>query len=79
MTDLKKPGVAFWATVAIVCLPLLYVLSYGILGWLFWRGMIPAYGEPVLAWVYAPFRWAMEHGPAPVAKAIFRYVEFWRG
>src|SRR6516165_8044831 len=27
-TDRKKPGVAFWATVVVVCLPALYVGAY---------------------------------------------------
>jgi hypothetical protein len=27
--DRKKPGVAFWATVVVVCLPILYVASFG--------------------------------------------------
>jgi hypothetical protein len=31
MTDRKKPGVAFWATVVVVSLPLLYVASYMVL------------------------------------------------
>jgi hypothetical protein len=33
MTDRKKPGVAFWATVALV-VPLLYVASFGPACWL---------------------------------------------
>jgi hypothetical protein len=34
MTDRKKPGVAFWATVVVVGLPLLYVLSFGPVCWI---------------------------------------------
>jgi hypothetical protein len=33
MTDRKRPGVAFWATVVVVCL-LLYPLSYGPAVWM---------------------------------------------
>jgi hypothetical protein len=29
MTDRKKPGVVFWAAVVVVCLPALYVASFG--------------------------------------------------
>jgi hypothetical protein len=32
--DRNKPGVAFWATVVVVGLPLLYVLSFGPACWL---------------------------------------------
>jgi hypothetical protein len=28
-SDRKKPGVALWATVVVMCLPILYVLSFG--------------------------------------------------
>jgi hypothetical protein len=34
MTDRKKPGVAFWATVVVVGLPLLYVLGIKPVCWL---------------------------------------------
>ncbi len=39
MTDRKKPGVAFWATVAMVGL-VLYVASFGPACWLVGRGFI---------------------------------------
>jgi len=29
----KKPGVAFWGTVVVVCLPIAYVLSFGPACW----------------------------------------------
>ena len=35
MTDRKKPGWAFWTTVATVAIPLLYVLSFGPACWWF--------------------------------------------
>jgi hypothetical protein len=34
MTDRKKPGVTFWATVVVVCLLVLYPLSIGPALWL---------------------------------------------
>jgi hypothetical protein len=30
----NKPGVAFWATVVVVCLPIAYVLSFGPACWI---------------------------------------------
>jgi hypothetical protein len=40
MSDRKKPGVAFWATAVVVCLPVLYILSIGPAYWLSTRDMI---------------------------------------
>src|SRR5262245_14028997 len=34
-SDRKKPGVAFWVTVVVVALPLVYVLSFGPACWWF--------------------------------------------
>ena len=34
MTNRKKPGVAFWATVVVVVVPLLYVMSFGPACWI---------------------------------------------
>jgi hypothetical protein len=34
MTTRKHPSVAFWATVVAVCLPLIYVLSFGPACWI---------------------------------------------
>ena len=42
MTDRKKPGWPFWATVVVlVVLPILYVLSFGPVCWLAEREIIP--------------------------------------
>jgi hypothetical protein len=41
MTDRKKPGVAFWATVVLVCLPLLYIASFGPACWIRLNRVLP--------------------------------------
>src|SRR5262249_3491416 len=63
MTDRKKPGVAFWATVMVVVLLEAYPLSLGPNFWLAERGAIPVWAdEPIrvfyvpLSWVYSAFR-----------------------
>ncbi len=57
MTDPKKPGVAFWATVGLVVV-LLYVLSFG----LYIRIGSPQWLDPILSWFYSPFDWIMPKG-----------------
>ena len=67
MTDRKKPGVAFWATVT-MSLPVLYVLSFAPLLWLDANDYI---ADESLFWdagrIYSiPIRAAYEIGPDPV-------------
>jgi hypothetical protein len=58
VTDRKKPGVAFWASVVVVVLPLLYVLSFGPACWIASRTK----GKHVIPKIYWPISWvAMEH------------------
>jgi hypothetical protein len=60
MTDRKKPGLAFWATVMVACLmPILYVLSFGPACWLLARGRIPftptaTVYRPISRWILVP-------------------------
>lgn len=63
MTDRKKPGVAFWTTVALVVL-MLYVLSVGPACWMLtWAGDPDWAVSPYCA-VYAPIFWV--HSELPV-------------
>ena len=41
MTDRKKPGVAFWATVGLVVVLVGYALSFGPMCWLVGMGVVP--------------------------------------
>jgi hypothetical protein len=50
MTDRKKPGEAFWATVVIVCLAI-YVASLGPACWISSRTNV---GAPMVSAIYRP-------------------------
>ena len=82
--DRKKPGVAFWATVALVGLPILYVLSFGPVCWITSRtnvgvDLLPKLYLPViLVWdwdtpVVSPDR------PHPIHEAMWWYTRVGAG
>jgi len=76
MTSRKKPGVAFWAAVAI-SLPVLYVLSAGPANWLWHRGFLTGWPSSIYSFLYWPIRWLLRNGPDPVSQAILWYVRLW--
>ncbi len=55
-SDRKKPGMSFWATVAVVVVLLAYPLSFGPACWITSRTNVGATAIPVL---YRPLTWAM--------------------
>jgi hypothetical protein len=70
----KKPSVAFWATILLVAVLVLYVASFGV-----WcrvnragPGVIKA--RSVAIWPYYPLLWLIDDGPAPVKSALRSYV-----
>ena len=69
MTPRKKPGMVFWATVVVVCLPLLYVASFGPACWAVGRGVLSAEYAAV---VYRPIVVATYKGPAWAAGPLCR-------
>ena len=81
MTDRKKPGVAFWATVTIVVVAI-YIASFGPACWWF-ASRDPAsilIGDPhrsprYAPRVYWPIGWLAENGPLPIGDAIFWYAD----
>jgi hypothetical protein len=76
MTDRKKPGVAFWATVVVVAaltVPVLYVLTLGPIIWCHGRGLIPL-SPPAMQLYCDPCNAIMDHVPGKVARAIEAYV-----
>ena len=53
-TSPKRPGVAFWATVVVVGLPVGYPLSFGPACWLAINGAIPPHFRQPLYRLYEP-------------------------
>lgn len=75
MTCRKKPGVAFWATVVVVVLLVLYPLSWGPQLWLMMSGHVPVWTDRL----YNPLRYALERAPQGVTRAADAYLEWWGG
>lgn len=75
----KKPGVAFWATVAFIVVLVSYPLSIGPV----YSLMMKHYAdlpEPALVavdWYCAPFQWAFDSGPTWLHGPVMRYVYLW--
>ncbi|MFM8469897.1 MAG: hypothetical protein ACKODH_08005 [Limisphaerales bacterium] len=63
----------FHVVVALVLMPLLYVLSIGPACVCYHRGWLPV---EVVVRIYAPLEWAIPHG-SPMGAAIESYYEFW--
>lgn len=70
MTDSKKPGVTFWATVVGVVV-VLYVASFGPATWLSERVET---ADPLLWTFYRPISWICDYGPRPIRDALESYV-----
>jgi hypothetical protein len=82
MTDRKKPGVAFWATVVVVVVLVAYPLSFGPACWLFATSrptritLVSAAPDPRYApRAYWPIGWLAKNGPGRVGDVIFWYAK----
>jgi len=79
MTSRKKPGMAFWATVALVWVLVGYLLSIGpvySITMKYW-GDIPEWGTGVLGWYCYPLQWVVDSGPGWLYGPVMRYVAIW--
>ncbi len=78
MTSRKKPGLAFWATLAALTVLAVYPLSLGPVT-LIWslRGEPKSWGTPVYI-AYMPVQQVMWHGPEWFAKAANAYLGWWQ-
>jgi hypothetical protein len=79
MTSRKKPGVAFWASVAVVVVFVAYPLSVGPASWACEHGLA---SEATLEPIYAPIFWLIDDPSRPlydtwVGNLIEWYVELW--
>ena len=57
----KKPGVAFWASVMVLCIVVAYPLSYG--AWHYARGRFGREMTRSYAWPFIPLGFITDNGP----------------
>jgi hypothetical protein len=84
--DRKKPGVAFWATVALFVVLAAYPLSFGPACWWFsteeqpgWPRFGVVFTVTTMNYKYAPpaywpIGWMAQNGPSPLRRAIRWYA-----
>ena len=76
-SDRKKPGLAFWTTVALVVVLVGYPLSWGpVLGFWTWLGQ-PIWLARVIDVIYLPIDLARFHGPAWIGWVSSKYGNWW--
>ena len=74
MTDRKKPGVAFWATVVMVVFVIGYPLSFGAAVWLDGHDWLADWSMRPLTVLFWPIFWLHSDGPESVRDAIDWYA-----
>ncbi len=71
----KKPGVAFWATVAVVVALVTYPLSFGPACWITARPLLSEVRTPHPAMTaYIPIGYIGKHAPLAVRNVVFSYA-----
>jgi hypothetical protein len=77
----KQPGVAFWATVVVVCLLVAYPVSYGPVMWLYGKEFVPESLDDAFGILYYPMYLAMDSRSSPVwlRHSVDSYTGFWMG
>jgi hypothetical protein len=78
MTDRKKPGVAFWATVVVVVVLVGYPLSFGPVAWLSHHKRPPGWIGHLTEYFYTPLFWIVQHAPMPILDLFKWYIDLWR-
>jgi hypothetical protein len=81
VSDRRKPGVAFWATVVVVGLLVGYPLSCGPMMYLAgtYYDHIPEWANDMLEWYFLPLEWVKNHAPEWLYRVIERYESLWDG
>lgn len=72
----KKPGMAFWATVVVVVVPM-YPVSFGPVRWLVARDKLPRRATTPVNLFFRPLNWFHENAPEPVARSLEWYARLW--
>ena len=71
MTDRKKPGAAFWATVVVVALLVAYPLSFGPACWAVRRGFVAPHAA---AHAYRPILRCASQLPSGIHRSVVNYA-----
>jgi hypothetical protein len=74
VTNRKKPGVAFWASVVVVVGLVVYPLAYGPIGWLCERPNCPQWFARLIDCLYMPLLSLIAHAPTQIQTAWESYV-----
>jgi len=77
MTDRKKSGVAFWATVVLVVALVAYPLSEGPVLWIWGHTPLSLEAFFVIDAVYEPLEWAIDKSPQPIKEWQHKYLALW--
>ena len=77
MTDPKKPGMAFWATVVVVVVLVAYPLSFGPACWILTHVELWPDTRNAIEAPYAPLFRIRTGGPEWVRPPLDWYVSFW--
>jgi hypothetical protein len=64
-------------TAAGIGVPVLYFLSVGPVIWLQARGMMPAWADAPVEWIYWPIVWMAKDAPLPISAVFWWYAELW--
>ena len=77
ISDRKKPGVAFWATVVVV-VAVVYVLSWGPATMLARKSGGGTWLSAAVDCFYAPLYWALYRSPQPIVHVYNVYFIWWQ-
>jgi hypothetical protein len=77
MTDRKKPGAVFWATVLVVVVLVAYPLSFGPAFGVMSRKECPSWLRRSIIVAYRPCFEIADYGHGPVRDALAWYAELW--
>lgn len=72
----KRSSVGFWATVILLLLPVLYVLSTGPVAWLHAHHALPGWAFEPIEWAYSPLS-ALLQGNGPFSSLLLWYLLLW--
>lgn len=77
MTTTKPRPLRPLLIAAIICLPVLYALSYGPVVWIASKGPFANWFDDALDVYLAPLQWSYWHGPEWWQSFLDRYVSYW--